>query len=161
MARTHTKAEFKYTVPIKVSRPRFKLSTAFANVDVDKISSKASVEIEVGTFEGDGCGRVVSAVVKKGKVVHLKVSPCTEVTPIPVDASLKGLVTAARKKLGEKGKPSKFRPMSFAAFQQSADDITVTTITCVQICIWGHCFVCCTTPFGDILCGGGLIIHTP
>jgi hypothetical protein len=78
-----------------------------------------------------------------------------------MDAALKGLVAATRKKLGEKGKPPKFRPMNFAAFQQSAGDITVTTITCVQICIWGHCFVCCTTPFGDILCGGGIIIHTP
>jgi hypothetical protein len=133
----------------------------FANIDVEKISSKADVEIEVGTFAGDGCGRVVSAVVKKGKVVRLEVSPCAEVTPIPVDASLKGLVAAARKKLGEKGKPRKFRSMTFAAFHQSADDITVTTITCVQICVWGHCFVCCTTPFGDILCGGGITIHTP
>jgi hypothetical protein len=161
MARTHAKAEFKYAVPIKVSRPRFKLSTAFANVDVEKISSKANVEIEVGTFEGDGCGRAVSAVVKKGKVVRLNVSHCAEVTPIPVDRSLKALVVAARKKLGEKGAPTKFRSMSFATFQQSAGDITVTTITCVQICIWGHCFVCCTTPYGDILCGGGITIHTP
>ena len=160
MARTLAKAEFKHTVPIKVSRPQFKLSTAFANVDVKRISSKANVEIEVGTFEGDGCGRAVSAVVKKGKVVRLKVSPCAEVIPIPMDASLKGLVAAARKKLGH-GKPAKFRSMDFAAFQQNAGDITVETITCVQICIWGHCFVCCTTPFGDILCGGGIIIHTP
>jgi hypothetical protein len=99
--------------------------------------------------------------VQKGKVVRLKVSPCAEVIPIPVDASLKGLVAAAHKKLGQESKPTKFRPMNFATFHQSADDITVTTITCVQICIWGHCFVCCTTPFGYILCGGGLIIHTP
>jgi hypothetical protein len=161
MARTQAKAEFKHMVPIKVSRPRFKLSTAFANVDVERISSKANVEIEVGTFEGDGCGRAVTAVVKKGNVVRLKVLPCAEVTPIPVDAALKGLLAAARKKLGEKGKPPKFRSMNFAAFQRNADDITVTTITCVQICIWGHCFVCCTTPFGDILCGGGITIHTP
>jgi hypothetical protein len=69
--------------------------------------------------------------------MRLKVSPCAEVIPIPVDASLKGLLAATRKKLGEKGKAPKFRPMNFAAFQQSADDITVTTITCVQICIWG------------------------
>ena len=33
MTRTYTKAEFKYTVPVKVSRARFELSTAFANVD--------------------------------------------------------------------------------------------------------------------------------
>ena len=28
MTRTYTKAEFKYTVPVKVSRARFELSTA-------------------------------------------------------------------------------------------------------------------------------------
>jgi hypothetical protein len=123
--------------------------------------ARTHAKAEVGTFDGDGCGRAVSAVVKKGKVMRLKVSPCAEVIPIPVDASLKGLLAATRKKLGEKGKAPKFRPMNFAAFQQSADDITVTTITCVQICIWGHCFVCCTTPFGDIVCGGGITIHTP
>jgi hypothetical protein len=67
MARTLTKAEFKHTVPIKVSRPRFKLSTAFANIDAEKISSKANVEVDVGTFEGDGSGRVVSAIVKKAR----------------------------------------------------------------------------------------------
>ena len=66
-------------MPIKASRLRFKLSTAFANIDAEKISSKASVEVEVGTFEGDGCGRVVSAVVKKGEVTRLEVSPCATV----------------------------------------------------------------------------------
>jgi hypothetical protein len=148
-------------VPIEASRLRFKLSTAFANIDSKKISSKANVEVEVGTFEGDGCGRVVTAVVKKGQVVRLNVSPCSAVTPVTVDPTLKGLVIAARKKLGEKGASAKFRPMNFAAFQEGADDITVKTITCVQICIWGHCIVCCTTPYGDILCGAGITIHTP
>lgn len=136
MARTHAKAEF--TVPIKASRPRFELSTAFANVDVEKISSKANVEIEVGTFDGDGCVRAESAVAKKGsscvsrfRLARSDSNSCGRV----VETSLS--LAATRNKLGEKGKAPKFRPMNFAAFQQSADDITVTTITCVQICIWG------------------------
>jgi hypothetical protein len=49
--------------------------------------------------------------------MRLKVSPCAEAIPIPVDASLKGLLAATRKKLGEKGKAPKFRPLNFAAFQ--------------------------------------------
>jgi len=159
MARTHSSTEFKYAVPIKATRARFKLSSAFANIDADKVSSKASVEIEVGTFEGDGCGREVSAVVKKGEVVRLKVSPCAEVTPVTVDPSLKSLVIAARKKLAGKGASSKFRPMKFGAFQRNAHELTIKTITCIQICIWGHCIVCCTTPFGDLICGTSITIH--
>ena len=159
MARAHSSTEFKYMMPIKASRLRFKLSVAFANIDAAKISSKASVEVEVGTFEGDGCGRVVTAVVKKGEVIRLKVSPCAAVAPVTVDPSLKNLMIAARKKLGEKGTSSKFRPMNFAAFQQGAHDFTVKTITCIQICIWGHCIVCCTTPYGDFICGTSITIH--
>jgi hypothetical protein len=159
MPRSHSSIEFKYAAPIKATRARFKLSAAFANIDANKISSKASVEIEVGTFEGDGCGRDVTAVVKKGEVVQLKVSPCAAVTPVTVDPSLKSLVIAARKKLGATGSSSKFRPMQFAAFQRNAHELTIKTITCIQICIWGHCIVCCTTPFGDLICGTSITIH--
>ena len=163
MARTHSAAEFKHTVPIEANRLRFKLSAAFANIDAEKISRKASVEVEVGTFEGGGCGQVVTAVVKKGEVVRLKVSPCDAVAPVTVDPSLKNLISAARKKLGENGTSRKFRPMSFAAFQQGAHAFTVKSITCVQICIWGHCIVCCTlppgSPLGDVICGTSITIH--
>jgi hypothetical protein len=159
MARAHSSAEFKYTMPIKASRLRFKLSAAFANIDAKRLSSKASIKVEVGIFEGGGCGRAVTAVVKKGEVVRLEVSPCAAASPVAVDPSLKDLMIAARKKLGLKGRPPKFRPMSFAAFQQSADDITVKTITCIQICIWSHCIVCCTTPFGYLLCGSTVTVN--
>jgi hypothetical protein len=83
------------------------------------------------------------------------------VIPIPVDALLKRLLAATRNKLGEKGKAPKFRPMNFAAFQQSADAITVDDHNPRSNLHLGHCFVCCTTPFGDIVCGGGIPVHTP
>ena len=44
---------------------------------------------------------------------------------------------------------------------QSAGDITIKTITCVQFCIWGHCIVCCSLPQGGFFCGSRIIIHTP
>ncbi len=160
-AKLRTKAEFKHAVPITVSRPRFKLSTAFAHIDPARLSKKAQVEVDVGMFEGDGCGRTVSAVVKNGKVVQLKVAPCAEVIPVRSDPALKSLMVAARRQLGITGTPPRFRPMSFVAFQQSAGDITIKTITCVQFCIWGHCIVCCSLPQGGFFCGSRIIIHTP
>jgi hypothetical protein len=157
-AKLRNSAELKHTVPVSVSRPRFKVSSSIAEIDPVKLSRKANVEIEVGTFAGNGCGSTVSAVVRKGKVVQLKVSPCAEDSPLRVDPALKSLVIAARKKLGLRGTPPKFRAMSFAAFQSNVADITVTTITCTQICIWGHCIVCCTLPQGGFYCGDRIII---
>jgi hypothetical protein len=159
-ANVRNSAVLKHIVPVSVSRPRFKLSSAIAEIDPVKLSRKAHIEIEVGTFEGDGCGNTVSAVVRKGRVVQLKVSPCAQDSPVRVDPALKALVIAARKKLGLTGTAPRFRPLPFAAFQRNVADITVTTITCTQICIWGHCIVCCTLPQGGFYCGDKLIIHT-
>lgn len=159
-AKLRNSAEFKHAVPVVVRRPRFKVSTAIAEIDPVKLSRKAHIEIEVGTYEGDGgCGNTVSAVVKKGRVVQLKVSPCAADSPLRVDRALRSLVIAGRKKLGLRGTPPKFRALPFAAFQRNVADITVTTITCTQYCFWGHCFVCCTQPDGNVVCGDRLILH--
>lgn len=158
-AKLRNSAELKHTVPVTVSRPRFKVSSAIAEIDAAKLSRKARVELEVGTFAGDGCGSAVSAVIQKGKVVRLKVTPCAADSPLRVDPALKSLVIAARKKLGLRGTAPKFHPMPFAAFQRNVADITVTTITCTQFCIFGRCFVCCSLPDGGYYCGDRLIIH--
>jgi hypothetical protein len=158
-AKLRNSVEFKHAVPVVVRRPRFKVSSAIAEIDPVKLARKARIEIEVGTFAGNGCGSTVTAVVKKGRVVQLKVSPCAGDSPLRVDRALRSLVIAARKKLGLRGTPPKFHAMSFTAFQSRAADITVTTITCTQYCFWGHCFVCCTQPDGNVICGDRLILH--
>jgi hypothetical protein len=86
------------------------LSSAIAEIDPVKLSRKAHVEIDVATFVGEGCGSTVSAVVRKGKVVQLKVTPYAEVSPVPVDPALKSLVVAARKKLGLAGTAAQVSP---------------------------------------------------
>jgi len=160
--KSRSKAEFKFPVLVKVSKPRFKVSTAFRHIDPRRLANKAQVEVEVGSFEGDGCGSTVSAVVRKGNVVRLKVTPCAETRGVRGDPSLKSLLMAARRRLGGPATPPKFKPMSFARFQDTGDgDITIKTITCIQICIYGHCIVCCSLPGGGFFCGSRIIIHTP
>ena len=102
----------------------------------------------------------MSAVVRKGTVVRLKVTLCAETRTVGVDSSLKSLFLAARRRLGGTGKPAKFKPMSFARPQDTDGGITIKTITCFQICIFGHCIVCCTTPDGsDLFCGSRVIVQ--
>jgi hypothetical protein len=158
-----SKAEFQFNLPVKVSRARFRLHSAFRHIDPRRLANKAQVEIEVGTFEGDGgCGRTVAAIVRNGTVIRLKVTPCAETRAVKTDSSLRSLMAAARRQLGGTTRPPKFKPMSFARFQDTGGDITIKTITCIQICIFGHCIVCCTTPDGSqIFCGSRVIIHTP
>jgi hypothetical protein len=158
MARTHAKAEF--TVPIKASRPRFELSTAFANVDVEKISSKANVEIEVGTFDGESCGRAESAVAKKGsscvsrfRLARSDSDSCGRV----VETSL----SRHPKQAWRKGQSTQISPYELCGLSTKrgryyGDDHNLRSNLHL-----GHCFVCCTTPFGDIVCGGGITVHTP
>jgi hypothetical protein len=160
-AKSRTKADFKFPVPVKVSKARFKVSAAFRHIDPRRLANKAQVEVEVGTFEGEGCGSTVSAVVRKGTVVRLKVTPCAETRGIRGEPSLKALLSAARRRLGGTATRPKFKPMPFARFQDQGGDITIKTITCVQICIYGHCIVCCTLPGGGFFCGSRIIIHTP
>lgn len=155
-----SKVQFNTAVPVTATRPRFVLSTAFVDIDAARISARANVEVEVGKFEGEGCGRTVTAVVQKGKVKQLKVSPCADTIPMANDPKLKALMRLALRRLGEPT-PTKFKQIAFAAFQQQAGPITVKTITCVQICIFGHCFVCCTLPQGGFFCGSRIVIHTP
>ena len=161
-AKSRTRTEFKFSVPVKVCKTRFKLSSSFKNIDPRRLANKKQVEIEVGTFESDGCGNTVTAVVRKGTVVRLTVAPCAETRAVRGDSSLKSLFLEARRRLGGTGRPPKFKPMSFAQLQDTDGGITIKTITCFQICIFGHCFVCCTTPDGSqLMCGARVVVKTP
>ena len=156
-----SKAQFTFGVPVTASLPPFALSTALAHIDPSRVARLAKVAIEVGTFGGTGgCGQTVTAEVRKGVVRALRTTPCTSMRKMPSDPSIAKLAAAARRQLGLRAKPPVFKPMPFAAFQQHANEITVTTITCTQYCIWGWCFVCCTQPSGDVICGRELILHT-
>src|SRR5215472_13694156 len=108
-AKSRSKAEFKFPVPVKLSKARFKLSPAFKHIDPRRLANKPRLEIEVGSFVGRGCGSTVTAVVRRGTVVGLKVSPCAESQGMRRDPFLRSLVMAARAKLGGTTRPPKFK----------------------------------------------------
>jgi hypothetical protein len=152
---------FKHTVPIEVRRAEFELLASVALLDGAKLARAARAKIELGYFKTDCCRNLVRAIVEKGMVVKLTVEPCSDHKSRPASAELVRLLDLARQHVTPpNGRPFS-HPVPVAEFMREAGDITIQTITCVQICIFGRCWVCCSSPFGpEWNCGDTLIIHT-
>jgi hypothetical protein len=135
MARTAKRARalatFNHPVKITVRRPEFELLASAKQLDIGKLTR---VEIELGYVRTDCCRQFVRAVIRRGMVTRLVVEP-------PELARL--LKAASRRISGRPGKRAPKFPMPVATFMSSARLISVDTITCVQICIFGFCTQCC------------------
>jgi hypothetical protein len=149
---------FKQPVQVSVELLPFHPLPSLKYLDGEALSRAAKAKIEVGSFQTDCCARHVRAVIEGGKVIGLEVDPCPDSKPAPPD--LVPVLRAALKKLRPKA-PGKWKPIPVAAFLAQPQEISVGTITCIQICVWGHCIVCCTTQIPDIpfWCGARVIIQ--
>ena len=152
-----TSFTFKHSAQVNVELVPFHPLPSLQYLDVAALGRAAKATIEVGTFDGGCCARHVHAVIEGGKVIGLEVDRCPDSQSPPPD--LVPVLRAALKKLRPKA-PGKWKPMPVAAFLAQPDQI-VTTITCIQICIWGHCIVCCTTvdPDYPVFCGSRVIVQ--
>jgi hypothetical protein len=149
----------KHTLPLEVTPAPFVPLESVRHLNVDALSKESHAEIEVGYFD-TGCRQMVRAVVEDGIVVEVKVDPCPEAKMEPAPPEMMAMLQAAYRAV-RKGRPERpFKPMPLARFLNNQGGVTVDTITCVQICIWGFCFVCCTTriPNAPIWCGDRVII---
>jgi hypothetical protein len=151
-------ATFKHTTRIEVRRAEFKPLASVRHLDAARLSRAARAEIELGHFKTDCCGQLVKAIVKKGMVTELVVEPCSDEKAKAPSPELARVVEIARRRVAPPD-PVKL-PIPVADFLSDAVALTIRTITCVQICIWGFCFVCCTThiPGVPIWCGDKVII---
>jgi hypothetical protein len=149
---------FKHPARVNVELVPFHPVPSLKYLDAEALASAAKTKIEVGSFQGDCCARHVRAVIEGGKVIGLEVDPCPDSRPAAPD--LVPVLRAALKKLRLEA-PRKWKPMPVAAFLAQPQEISVGTITCIQICVWGHCIVCCTTqiPGLPFWCGARVIIQ--
>jgi hypothetical protein len=128
-------------VKVKVTPARFKLFESTRQLDVARLKRAAQARFEVGYFETDCCRRVVHAVVKQGRVTKLELEPCKgEVRATP---ELGQVLRAARKRLGADRTGTKPLPMPVDKFLSQAARIVIHIWGCIQICIFGYCFLCC------------------
>lgn len=144
---------------VEVRPAEFVPFESVAHLDAARLQKAARARIEVGYFETDCCRQVVHATVRRGVVTELALAPCRGKTREPGSKDLARLLKAAQRRVAPRpGRP--FRPMPVARFLGQAAAITVKTIVCVQICIFGFCFVCCTTHIqgSPVVCGKDIVI---
>ncbi len=156
--KSRTLATIKQPVTVQVRRPDFELLDSVRLLDLDKLSRTARAEIEVGYVKTDCCTQLVRAIVRKGMVTELRVEPFSKDESTPVSPALKRLLNLARAKAKASGTRPARLPMPVAQFMQNADDISITVITCFQICLFGWCIACCVN--GDYWFCGKVTVDT-
>jgi len=150
---------FNHSVPVTVEPAPFVMMDSVRHLDVQTLERQRYVEIEVGYFD-TGCHQLVRAVIEDGTVTGLKIDPCSEEEMEPASPEMQALLTTAFRRARGRTKP--FRPAPVRRFLTTLQrSVQIDTITCVRICIWGFCFVCCTTinPDTPFWCGKRVIIH--
>ncbi len=92
------------------------------------------------------------AIISKGKVTGLQVEPISKEARAPMTPELHKLLGAVKKKIKSTQRGGPRFPVPVSKFFADELDISVTTITCIQICFFGWCIACCFN--GDLaFCG--------
>ena len=151
--------EFKHSLPVKVEPAPFVMMDSVRHLDLQTLERQRHEEIEIGYFD-TGCHQLVRAVIEDGTVTALKIDPCSEEEMEPAPTEMQALLTTAFRRA--RGRTRPWQPVPLRRFMASLQrSLTIDSITCVRICIWGFCFVCCTTinPDTPFWCGKRVIIH--
>jgi len=142
---------FKYPALVEVRRPKFEPFASLPQLDLEKLASAELAKIELGYVKTECCQQLVKAIVRKGMVTEVQVQPCNEPGGTKPSPEMRKLVAAALKRAARGNpRPPKF-PMTFPAMLESL--LSITTISCVQICLFGWCISCCQITSGDVSSG--------
>jgi hypothetical protein len=129
------------------------------HLNFQSLEKAAHAEVEPGEVKTECCHHLVRAVIRKGSVTGLKIEPISKEARTPITPALRPLVDAVKRKLKvHSSKAPKFPILVAKFFVGDVADISVTTITCIQICFFGWCTACCFN--GDIAICGKLTIDT-
>ena len=144
---------FNHPIKIEVRPSEFKWLDSVRHLDMQALEKAARIEVEIGEVKTECCQHLVRAVIRKGMVTGLRVEAMEKTSGSPITPELKRLLMVVRRKLLARHKSGPRLPMPVKTFLKSdVTLISVTTITCIQICFLGWCIACC---FSDtnIFCG--------
>jgi hypothetical protein len=160
----HPRTTFEHTIQVEAQPTEFFLLASVPYQDVGKLARAAHAEIELGYFKSNrskSCRQFVRAKIQEGMVTDLLVEPCSDEETGPASEELVRLLDTARRRLTPSDSREPRFPLPVAEFMSDAAALTIRTITCVEICILGSCFVCCSDPSGsEWFCGDRVIVHT-
>jgi hypothetical protein len=94
-------------------------------------------------------------------VTDLVVEPCSAEETEPASPELVRLFNIAREHVSSpEGEP--FRPpVPVADFMANAVAMGLRWFVCIEICMFGHCFRCCSGPhMAEVMCGKMIIDET-
>jgi hypothetical protein len=155
---------FEHTIQVEAQPTEFFLLASVPYQDVGKLARAAHAEIELGYFKtnsSNSCRQFVRAKIQEGMVTDLLVEPCSDEETEPASEELVRLLDTARRRLTPSDSRDPQFPIPVAEFMSDAAALTIRTITCMEICILGSCFVCCSDPSGtEWFCGDRVIVHT-
>jgi hypothetical protein len=157
-------AEDQVAKSSKVSAPSFKLRHAsevtvgvaefhplpsLQYLDAEALSRASKAKIDIGFFKSPCCECHVHAVIERGIVVGLEMTPCSEAIRLPPEEV--AFVTAALKRAGKGGR--KWKPVPVKEFLARPDLPPGHGVTnCIEFTIFGRTFFCCQTDNGPANC---------
>jgi hypothetical protein len=142
-------ATFTHSLKFEVHRSKFMALDSARHLDLDKLGRVASSEIELGYLEGGCCQRLVSAILRKGMVTKLELSPCADRPPMKISADLAGLLKTAGHRVRPKARRGPRLPLPIRDFMSNLQTVAEETIYCIHLCFLGHCIWCCFYWEGD------------
>jgi hypothetical protein len=140
--------KLRYSAEVTVSVPEVQLLPSLRYLDVEALSRASSAKVDVGFFNAPCCKRAVSAVIERGMVVKLEMSPCSDPTPLPREGV--AFVSAALKRA--RSGAGKWKPVPVKEFLANVAQQVGAETNCIEFMILGHTIFCCRTGEGPISC---------
>jgi hypothetical protein len=150
---------FSFPAKVTARRAEVELAPSLAHLDVDSLARAARAEFDVGYVQTGDCAccrRRVTAVVRRGMVTDLRVEGCSDGEGVKPTPDLVRAMRLAQQRVAKRGPRDPKLPVPVATFVAQAAPLTIKTLVCIQICVFGHCFTCCTRtdiPNGPTFCG--------
>jgi hypothetical protein len=150
MARSTKKARtllaFNHPIKIEVRESEFEWFDSVRHLDVAALAKAARTEIEIGEVKSACCHHLVRAVIQKGMVTGLRVGPESKTGGTPMTPELVRMLKVVHRKLLARRKAATHFPYPIQEFMTAnVARLTIQTLSCIQICLFGWCIACCWT----------------
>jgi hypothetical protein len=163
MARRNSKTRplvsFNQPVMVQVHEPAFTLARSLRFLDIAVLAKAARAEVEIGEIDGGCCHHKVRVTIRKGMVVKLHADPCKKEGQARLPPDLAKVVKESVRRVRAKRGRARSLPVpvsTFFASSAAARLITVETLRCIRLCIFGICVTCCwreDLPDAEPVCG--------
>lgn len=170
MAGKHSKSKplvsFNQSISIDVHEPAFTPSDAVRHLDIKALSKVARAEVPIGEIDGGCCSHTVYVTIRKGLVTKVYAESCKQDDKEPLSREAAKMVKEAVRRARARRRGGTKLPVPVRDFfggGAMARAITVETLRCIRICIFGGCITCCwrdDMPDPPVFCGRVIIDTT-